>query len=246
MKLGVDIELTLGRGAQRFELRARFDSTRERLVLFGPSGAGKSVTLQAIAGLLRPTRGRIVLGERVLFDSAAGIDLPARERGIGYLFQDHALFPHMSVTRNIAFGLMPTLPRRIDPATLARVERVMHALDIAALGPQRPHELSGGQHQRVALARALVREPDVLLLDEPFSALDATLRARVRAELEEVRRRFGVPMVLISHDLEDVRLLADTLVLFEPGRVVRVAHREDPASDELARLAADTLIAPRP
>jgi molybdate transport system ATP-binding protein len=115
----------------------------------------------------------------------------------------------------------------------------MHALDIAALGPQRPHELSGGQHQRAG-------ERDVLLLDEPFSALDATLRARVRAELEEVRRRFGVPMVLISHDLEDVRLLADTLVLFEPGRVVRVAHREDPASDELARLAADTLIAPRP
>ena len=246
MELEVDIEVSLGHGAQRFALSARFTSVRERLVLFGPSGVGKSVTLQAIAGLLRPARGRIALGGRVLFDSAAGIDLPARERRIGYLFQDHALFPHMSVARNIAFGLMPTLPRRLDAATKARVEHVMNALDIAALGSRRPHELSGGQHQRVALARALVREPDVLLLDEPFSALDATLRTRVRTELEAVRERFGVPMVLISHDLEDVARLADTLVLFEPGRVVRVAHRDPQAPDALARLAADTLAASPP
>ncbi|MDE2628469.1 MAG: ATP-binding cassette domain-containing protein [Burkholderiales bacterium] len=241
MELEVDIDVTLGRGAQRFALSARFASLRERLVLFGPSGVGKSVTLQAIAGLLRPTRGRIALGGRVLFDSAAGIDLPARERRIGYLFQDHALFPHLSVARNIAFGLTPTLPWRLDAATKAHVERVMRALDIAALGPRRAHELSGGQHQRVALARALVREPDVLLLDEPFSALDATLRARVRAELEAVRERFGVPMVLISHDLEDVARLADTLVLFEPGRVASVAHRDAREPEALVRLAAASL-----
>ncbi|MDE2095340.1 MAG: ATP-binding cassette domain-containing protein [Burkholderiales bacterium] len=241
MELEVDIDVTLGRGAQRFALSARFASLRERLVMFGPSGVGKSVTLQAIAGLLRPARGRIVLGGRVLFDSAAGIDLPARERRIGYLFQDHALFPHLSVARNIAFGLTPTLPWRLDGATQARVERVMRALDIAALGPRRAHELSGGQHQRVALARALVREPDVLLLDEPFSALDATLRARVRAELEAVRERFGVPMVLISHDLEDVARLADTLVLFEPGRVASVAHRDAREPEALVRLAAASL-----
>lgn len=246
MELEVDIDVSLGHGAQRFALSAQFASLRERLVLFGPSGVGKSVTLQAIAGLLRPVRGRIALGGRVLFDSAAGIDLPARERRIGYLFQDHALFPHMSVARNIAFGLMPTLPWRIDAATRARVERVMQALDIAALGPRRAHELSGGQHQRVALARALVREPDVLLLDEPFSSLDARLRTRVRTELEAVRERFGVPMVLISHDLEDVARLADTLVLFEPGRVVQVVHRDAGEPDRLVRLAADTLQAAAP
>ena len=249
MRLAVDIEVSLGqgtRGARRFELRARFESTQQRTVLFGPSGVGKSVTLQAIAGLLRPRAGRIAIGERVLFDSAQGIDLPARARRIGYLFQDHALFPHMNVTRNIAFGLMPTLPRRIDAATLAKVERVMAALDIAALGPHRPDELSGGQRQRVALARALVREPDVLLLDEPFSSLDAALRGRVRAELEEVRARFGVPMVLISHDLDDVSAFADTLVLYAPGRVAQVAHRGDANALALVELAAASIAAAAP
>ena len=250
MKLEVDIEITLGRGARRFELLARFESAHDRLVLFGPSGVGKSVTLQAIAGLLRPTRGRIVLGHRVLFDHRAGIDLPARERRVGYLFQEPALFPHMSVARNIAFGLLPTLPARIDAATQARVDRVMRALDIAGLGARAPHELSGGQRQRVALARALVREPEVLLLDEPFSALDAALRDRVRTELEQIRARFGVPMVLISHDVDDVRRLADTLVLYAPGRVVRVAHRgpeaPGPERDALARLATESLLAAAP
>jgi molybdate transport system ATP-binding protein len=225
MKLAVDIDLALGSGARRFELHARFESHFDRVVLFGPSGVGKSVTLQAIAGLIAPQRGRIVLGERVLFDSALGIDVPARERGLGYLFQEHALFPHMNVARNIAFGLTPTLPRRLDAATLARVEQVMQALDIAGLGARMPQALSGGQRQRVALARALVREPALLLLDEPFAALDSPLRARVRRELGEIRARFGVPMVLISHDPEDVAQFADTLVVCEPGRGTRVWHR---------------------
>ena len=244
MKLDVDIQIRLGQGARRFDLHARFDSAHDRVVLFGPSGVGKSVTLQAIAGLIRPQAGRITLGDRVLFDSERRIDLPARERRIGYLFQDHALFPHMSVARNIAFGLMPTLPGRVDAGTLRQVERVMDALDIAGLGARRPDELSGGQRQRVALARALVREPDVLLLDEPFSALDTALRQRVRGELEAIRRRFGVPMVLISHDAQDVAQFADTLVLFATGRVARVAHRgegaalDDVAAASLASLAS--------
>ena len=235
MKVDVDITLTLGRGAQAFSLAARFESNAARVVLFGPSGAGKSLTLQAIAGLVRPGAGRIALGGRVLFDSAQGIDLPARERRIGYLFQEHALFPHLSVARNIAFGLLPTLPWRMRTEVVAQVERLMHQLDLTGLAERRPHELSGGQRQRVALARALLREPDVLLLDEPFAALDPSLRARVRSELEGIRQRFGVPMVLISHDLDDVRDLADTLVLFEPGRVAAVAHAR--AGDPAALLA---------
>ena len=239
MKLDVDIHVSLGRGARRFDLHARFDSAHDRVVLFGPSGVGKSVTLQAIAGLIRPQSGRITLGDRVLFDSALRIDLPARERRVGYLFQDHALFPHLNVARNIAFGLMPTLARRIDAATLRQVERVMDALDIAGLGAHRPDALSGGQRQRVALARALVREPEVLLLDEPFSALDTALRQRVRGELEAIRLRFGVPMVLISHDVEDVTQFADTLARFAPGRVARVAHRGDGVA--LDALAAASL-----
>ena len=242
MKIEVDIQVGLVAAAGRFDLSARFDSTHERVVLFGPSGAGKSVTLLAVAGLLRPAAGRITLGERVLFDSTRRIDVPARERRAGYVFQDHALFPHMSVARNIAFGLLPTLAWRMNAGTARRVEAVMHALDIVALAERRPHELSGGQRQRVALARALVREPDVLLLDEPFSALDAALRSRVRAELEVIRQRFGVPMVLISHDVEDVAHFADTLVLFAPGRVAQVAHRgTDAAPGALGALAAASL-----
>ena len=226
MKISVDITLALGKGAQGFQLAARFASNVPRVVLFGPSGAGKSLTLLAIAGLVRPDAGRIVLGDRVLFDSAAGIDLPARERRIGYLFQEHALFPHLSVQRNIAFGLLPALPWRIGAEAMAKVERVMQQLDLQGLATRRPHELSGGQRQRVALARALVREPELLLLDEPFAALDPALRGRVRSELETTRQRFGVPMVLISHDLDDVRDLADTLVLYEPGRVAAVAQAD--------------------
>ncbi|MEO6033264.1 MAG: ATP-binding cassette domain-containing protein [Burkholderiaceae bacterium] len=243
MNLEVDVRVTLGRGARRFALDARFASTQERLVLFGPSGAGKSVTLQMLAGLLKPDHGRIVLGERVLFDSAARIDVPARERRIGYLFQDYALFPHLNVEHNIAFGLTPLLARRIDDATRERVAVMMRTLDIAALGTRFAHELSGGQRQRVALARALVREPDVLLLDEPFSALDSTLRARVRTELEDIRRRFDVPMVLISHDLDDAEHFADTLVVFEPGHVVDVVHGAPGVTAALSKARAAALAA---
>ena len=241
MKLDVDVRITLGEGARRFDLRACFASAQARLVLFGPSGAGKSVTLQMLAGLLRPDAGRIVLDGRVLFDSQARIDVPARERRIGYLFQDYALFPHLNVERNIAFGLMPLLARRIDAATRERVDSMMQALDISALGKRLTHELSGGQRQRVALARALVREPDVLLLDEPFSALDTSLRARVRAELEDIRRRFEVPMVLISHDLDDAQHFADTLVVFEPGCVTDVVHGAPGVAAALSKARAAAL-----
>ncbi len=237
MKISVDVTLALGRAPQAFKLAAQFASSAARTVLFGPSGAGKSLTLQAIAGLVRPDAGRIVLGERVLFDSAAGIDLPARARRVGYLFQEHALFPHLSVARNIAFGLLPALPWRMPASASVRVARVMEQLALHGLAERRPHELSGGQRQRVALARALVCEPDVLLLDEPFAALDPALRASVRSELEGIRQRFDVPMVLISHDLDDVRDLADTLVLFEPGRVAAVAHAQPGDAGALLALA---------
>jgi molybdate transport system ATP-binding protein len=235
MKLAVDIRISLGVASRRFELEAAFQTTEDRVVLFGPSGAGKSVTMQAMAGLLRPDAGRIVLGDRVLFDKAAGIDVPARERRVGYLFQDYALFPHMDVERNVAFGLTGTLAHRMDTATAERVDRILQALHIEALRHNLPRELSGGQRQRVALARALVCEPEVLLLDEPFAALDASLRNRVRDELEDIRRRFAIPMVMISHDLEDVRRCADTVVLYRDGRVTQVAHRD--GSDD-ARLVA--------
>jgi molybdate transport system ATP-binding protein len=224
MKIDLDIGMTVRSGDASFTLQARFESSRDRIVLFGPSGVGKTMTLQVMAGLQRPDSGHVRLGERILFDQSRGIDLPARERRVGYVFQDYALFPHLSVARNIAFGLLPTLPLRMSATHRQRVADIMKALDIDGLQDRLPRSLSGGQRQRVALARALITQPEVLLLDEPFSALDLALRGKVRSELDAIQRRFGIPMVIISHDQDDVRLFADTLVLFEPGRVSRVLH----------------------
>lgn len=221
MKLDIDIDMALNDSAKPFSLQARFSSSSDRVVLFGPSGSGKTLTIQAIAGLQRPHKGHIRVGNRTLFDSATGLDLPTRERRVGYVFQDYALFPHLSVERNIAFGLLPTVPWRLSAAQRSKVQAIMKALDIEGLQDRLPAGLSGGQRQRVALARALIREPDVLLLDEPFSALDIGLRSRVRGELDAIQRRFGVPMVLISHDPEDIQVFAETLVMYEMGRTAQ-------------------------
>lgn len=243
MKIEVDIRVALGRGGDRFELGAQFASTRDRIVLFGPSGSGKTLTLQAIAGLRRPDSGRIVMGDRVLFDRAAGINLPTRERRIGYLFQDGALFPHLNVAANVRFGLTSTFGWRLNARDQAGVDEVLRKLEIDSLRRRYPHELSGGQRQRVAMARALVREPALLLLDEPFAALDGALRARVRDELEDIRGRFDVPMLLISHDLDDVRRLADALVLYAPGRIMQVAERGESAGSAASAQEVERLVA---
>ncbi|MDR2016517.1 MAG: ATP-binding cassette domain-containing protein [Burkholderiales bacterium] len=243
MRLSVDIELTLKtqqrRKAREFSLHARFESAENRMVIFGPSGSGKSVTLQAIAGLIQPTRGHIRLGERTLFDSAAGISLPARTRRIGYVFQDYALFPHLTVLQNAGYAL------RQWPRPLSREarERILHMLDVfgvAALANNLPSELSGGQRQRVALARALLHEPEVILLDEPFSAMDLLLRDRMREELVAIQARFKVPIVLITHDLKDVRALADTLVIYQYGAVAKVLPCRD-----MCRHEDEALVWPR-
>lgn len=224
--LAVDIDVRLHARGREFLLNVAFGSADERLVIFGPSGAGKSVTIQAVAGLIRPQRGRIALGERVLYDSALGIDLPARNRGVGYLFQDYALFPHLTVEQNVGYALR----RWPWPLTLAEREevRAMLALfGLQSLAQSLPRDLSGGQRQRVALARALIRRPGVLLLDEPFAAMDILLRQRMREELVEMQDRFRIPMVVITHDLEDVRAFADTLVVYELGQVARVLPCRD-------------------
>ncbi len=220
MKWQVEIGKTLESGGHRFTLDLAFASSANRLVLFGPSGSGKSLSLKAIAGLLRPDRGRIVLDGETLFDARARIDMPARQRGLGYLFQEYALFPHLTVRQNIGFGLDTSLanPRRRarDPA----VERWLETFELAALGDRYPDQLSGGQRQRTALARALAAEPRALLLDEPFAALDAPLRIKLRAELRELQARLALPMLLITHDEADVEAFADEIVHIDAGRAV--------------------------
>ena len=219
MSWDVAIRKTIGSGSQRFDLDVSFKSEAERLVLFGPSGAGKSLTLKAIGGLLRPDSGRVQVGGSLLFDAVRGIDMPAEKRKLGYLFQEYALFPHLTVRQNVAFSVRKGW--RNPPRNLAdaEVDRTLAALELADLADRYPDQLSGGQRQRTALARALRSAPRALLLDEPFAALDASLRRRLRAELVELQARVGIPMLLITHDDEDVAAFANDVVQIEGGRV---------------------------
>ena len=216
----VEIRKSLTSGGHRFELDLRFASQAERLVLFGPSGVGKSLTLKAIAGLMRPDAGHIAFDGQPLFDAGDGLDLPARARRLGYVFQEYALFPHLTVRQNVAFGLKQGLfnPRRGEAS--AAVDHWLDTLEIRSLADRYPDQLSGGQRQRAALARALVAEPRALLLDEPFAALDASLRVRLREELRELQSRLGLPILLITHDEADVAAFADDVVRMAGGRAV--------------------------
>ena len=219
-----------------FSLEVDWQAGSEVVALFGPSGAGKSLTLQCLAGLTRPDRGRIVVGGTVFYDSDAGIDVPTQARRLGYVFQNYALFPHLTVEENVGFGLRarPRDERR------GRVGEVLDRLDLRGLAARRPRELSGGQQQRVALGRALAVDPELLLLDEPLSALDAPLRRQLRRELVAVVREWRKPTVLVTHDLSEAFQLADRVVVYEGGRVVQAAPRAEllsgPASAQVARL----------
>ena len=217
MSFEVDLRKRVSSAGRSFELDVRFRTEARRTVIYGPSGAGKSLTLQAIAGLLRPDSGRIRFGELVLFDSAAAVDVKARSRRFGYLFQDYALFPHLNVRQNIAFGLQRGLLNPPSKVAVMAVERWLEAFELAAVAGQRPHELSGGQRQRTALARALVNEPRALLLDEPFSALDPDLRGRMRDELQALLDRIDIPMLMITHDPDDLDRFGQSRLLLKDG-----------------------------
>ena len=158
----------------------------------------------------------------MLFDSKSGIDTHPRHRKIGYVFQDYALFPHLTVLENIGFGLRRRWPKPLSSTDRQKVEEFLDIFEIAHVAASFPFDLSGGQRQRVALARALIRDPELLLLDEPISALDTLLRAKLRTELLAIQARFKVPVIMITHDPEDIRVFAQTLVTYEIGRVLRV------------------------
>jgi molybdate transport system ATP-binding protein len=217
MLLDLDIRKLLRAGKQAFQLDVRLKTDSQRIVILGPSGSGKSLTLKAIAGLLRPDSGHIRLDGRVLFDAAAGVNLPAQQRQLAYMFQDYALFPHLTVRQNIAFPLVRGWrnPRRHHAHEA--VDYWCDAFQLGQVAGQYPHELSGGQKQRTALARALVTQPRALLLDEPFAALDPALRERMRNELKELQHRLQVPMVLITHDPDDAAVFGDHVVDVRDG-----------------------------
>lgn len=218
MLLDLDISKTMRSGPREFHLQLKYTASGDRLVILGPSGSGKSLLLQMIAGLLTPDRGYLKLAGRTLFDHRQCINLTPQQRQVAFLFQNYALFPHLSVRQNIAFGL-----RRgwLNPRSNINNKTVDYWLDtfgLEAVQQQKPHELSGGQRQRTALARALVTEPRALLLDEPFSALDPDLRIHMRKELRELQERLAVPLILITHDEEDVQTFCDEILFLKDGR----------------------------
>ena len=220
------LELTLDHPLRSFRLSVAATLGRETLALVGPSGAGKSSVLRAIAGLLRPERARIALGEEAWLDTEAGIDLPPERRSVGLVFQEYALFPHLDVRRNVAFG------------GRERVDELLERFRISQLAHARPGDLSGGERQRVALARALARDPAVLLLDEPLSALDAHTRNVVRGELAELLAELRLPTLLVTHDFEDAAALADRVGVIVDGRILQLG-----AAADLLAAPADAFVA---
>ncbi len=221
MALALDISLPLR--SFRLELALAVDGV---VALVGPSGAGKTSVLRAIAGLARPEHGRIALGERAWFDAERRVFLPPDTRSVGLVFQEYALFPHLSVRRNVAFG------------GRGRVDELLERFRIAHLAEARPTELSGGERQRVALARALARDPAVLLLDEPLSALDAHTKGDVRAELQELLHELALPTLLVTHDYEDAAALAERIGVVVQGRLL-----QEGTPDELVAAPADAFVA---
>jgi molybdate transport system ATP-binding protein len=213
-------------------------------VLFGPSGSGKTTVLRCLAGLERPEEGVIRYADEVWFDASAGVYLPPQRRGIGYLFQDYALFPHLSVARNVAYGLrgVPEERRR------QRIGDMLELLELTGLENRYPRQLSGGQQQRVALARALVRQPRLLLLDEPLSALDTPLRRPLRAELRQLLEEARVPVLLVTHDRMEALALGDRVVVLNNGHVCQsgpiqeVFHK--PTDPMVARIVGIDTIQP--
>jgi molybdate transport system ATP-binding protein len=229
-RLALDITLAL----RTLRVDLALEVGRETVALVGPSGAGKTTVLRAVAGLVRPDRGRIALGEEVWLDAARRIDLAPEARSVGYVFQDYALFPHLSVRKNVAFG------------GNGQVDELLERFGIRQLAQARPVDISGGERQRVALARALARGPAVLLLDEPLSALDAHTRQAVRAELQELLHEVRLPTLLVTHDFEDAAALADRIGVVLDGKLLQVGTATElvlePADPFVASLTGSVLL----
>lgn len=225
-----------------FDLSPRFELGPELAVLFGPSGAGKTLTLRVLAGLVRPDSGYIHLNGQTLFDSSQEVDLPPQERRIGYVPQHYALFPNRSLEENIAFGLHE-LPRSERDA---RVSEFLSLMRLEELAERRPAELSGGQQQRTALARALARRPNLLLMDEPFAAVEEDMRAHLREGLHKIQKEFEIPVLLVTHSRAEAYTLAERLIVIDRGVIEQSGARDQvfrtPSSPEVARMMGMTNI----
>jgi molybdate transport system ATP-binding protein len=216
--LTIDVNKKLG----DFSLTAKFESASGVTALFGPSGSGKTSIIGMVAGLMKPDSGQIAIDGEVLFDSANGIDEPAHKRRVGYVFQDGRLFPHLSVARNLDYGRWMSGANRDE----AKIKRVTTLLDIAHLLRRRPGALSGGERQRVALGRALLMKPRLLLLDEPLASLDAARKSEILPYFVRLRDEIKLPMIYVSHDTNEVKALANRIIMIEAGRVVTTGNAD--------------------
>ena len=224
--LSVYLKKEFSQSNRSFNLDVNFNVMKEDgiSVLFGASGSGKSLTFKGMAGLYTPDEGFVKIEDVVLFDSKNKISIPARKRRLGYMFQDYALFPHLTVAQNIAYGKSGYFVRHLSASLLESVMHSLELLSIADIAKLYPYQISGGQKQRVALARAFSIDPYLLCLDEPFSALDPLLRSKVRDEVHAMLCEQSVPSLIITHDPEDVEIFADTLLLFENGKVKTIRN----------------------
>lgn len=218
----MELEVAVQKQMPGFQLAVEFRAGAQTLGLLGPSGSGKSMTLRCIAGLETPSGGRIVLNGRTLFDHDRGINVPSRERRVGFLLQDYALFPHMTLRENIAFGLR-ALPRR---KARDRVEREIERFHLGGLEQRFPRQLSGGQQQRGALARALAVDPELLLLDEPLSALDVHLRSQIESLLVETLDAFHGVSLYVTHNLEEAFRITGEIVVISNGQEIALGPKE--------------------
>lgn len=198
-----------------FELEAELEAINEILVLVGPSGSGKTTILKCLAGLKTPAQGFIAINDRTVYSSANTINLPSKERRVGYVFQEYALFPHMSVRKNILYGVSKN--KRHEKPQAA--EEMMDLLGILHLRDRNPQHISGGEKQRVALARALLTEPEIMLLDEPLSALDQAIRNGLQQELKKIQRHWKIPFVLVTHDPAEAEVLGDQIIRIDRGKL---------------------------
>ncbi len=198
-----------------FTLEVKFEIERNVLVLFGPSGSGKTTILRSIAGLVRPDEGTIIYDRQVFFSASDRICAPPRERNIGYMFQEYALFPHMNVRKNIWYGV-----KKHNQAAITMYQRLMELLKIESLANRYVYQLSGGEKQRVALARALMAEPKMLLLDEPLSSLDNVTRLELQVELKQMQELWDIPFILVTHDLDEAKFLEHKILFLDKGQQV--------------------------
>jgi molybdate transport system ATP-binding protein len=231
------LQLSLIKDLGRFRLDVSWQVGNELAVLFGYSGAGKSVTFQMIAGLMEPEEGRVSLDDTIFFDSAAAINLAPQRRMLGYVFQDLALFPHMTIRQNILYGGHGLSKSEKEDMAGGMLKR----FGISDLADRPPSRISGGQKQRVALARTLMRRPRALLLDEPFSALDTPTRQEMGRLLKEIQREYNIPVILITHDLQEACGLADRMIVYADGKAIR-SGRPDELIPFPARNEAEALV----